>query len=289
MNTRSTIVLFVLATTGCAATVPQELVNARTAYDRASQGPAAKLNPAGLFTAKETLGVAEHSFSEEGDSQETKDLAYSAERRTQIAEAKARDIQATQERDRTLAQMHASETAQVGLTAAELERARTQLGTQNQQLMNERERRLDAEKRAAAAAAAIASFASVKQEPRGMVVTLSGNVLFVTDKAELLPTAQAKLTEVAGVLTNQDPDAKMVVEGHADSQGQAAHNQELSQRRAESVRAYLVSRGVASDRITAAGFGDTRPIADNKSPEGRANNRRVEIVVQPATAPLSSR
>ncbi len=74
----------------------------------------------------------------------------------------------------------------------------------------------------------------------------------------------------------------MVVEGHADSQGAAAHNQDLSQRRAESVRGYLVSHGITSNRVTAQGFGVTRPIADNASPEGRANNRRVEIVVQPA-------
>ena len=73
----------------------------------------------------------------------------------------------------------------------------------------------------------------------------------------------------------------MVVEGHTDSQGADAMNQELSQKRAESVRTYLVSRGIAADRITAQGFGPSRPIADNTSPEGRANNRRVEIVVKP--------
>jgi outer membrane protein OmpA-like peptidoglycan-associated protein len=73
----------------------------------------------------------------------------------------------------------------------------------------------------------------------------------------------------------------MVVEGHTDSQGPAAYNQELSQRRAQVVRDYLVTRGIASDRITAQGFGPTRSIADNASAEGRANNRRVEIVVTP--------
>jgi outer membrane protein OmpA-like peptidoglycan-associated protein len=72
----------------------------------------------------------------------------------------------------------------------------------------------------------------------------------------------------------------MIVEGHADSQGAAEYNQELSQRRAEAVRTYLVSRGISAERVSAQGFGLTRPIADNASAEGRANNRRVEIVVQ---------
>jgi outer membrane protein OmpA-like peptidoglycan-associated protein len=96
-----------------------------------------------------------------------------------------------------------------------------------------------------------------------------------------MPAAQLKLNDVADALTKQDPDSKIVVEGHTDSQGGASFNQDLSQRRAQSVRDYLVSRGMATDRITAEGFGLTRPIADNTSAEGRANNRRVEIVVHP--------
>jgi len=71
----------------------------------------------------------------------------------------------------------------------------------------------------------------------------------------------------------------MVVEGHTDSQGNDDANQVLSEQRAKSVRDYLVSRGVAADRITSTGKGETSPVADNKSAEGRANNRRVEIVV----------
>jgi outer membrane protein OmpA-like peptidoglycan-associated protein len=146
--------------------------------------------------------------------------------------------------------------------------------------MNERERREDADRRAAAANAALAGIGTVKQEPRGMVITLSGSVLFASNKSELLPSAQKKLGDVADALNKQDPQSKMIVEGHADSQGAAEYNQELSQRRAEAVRTYLVSRGISAERVSAQGFGLTRPIADNASAEGRANNRRVEIVVQ---------
>lgn len=115
-----------------------------------------------------------------------------------------------------------------------------------------------------------------------MVITLSGSVLFASGKSELLPAAQARLSEVAQALTQQSPDAKIVVEGHTDSQGSQDFNLELSAKRAQAVRDYLASHGVAPDRISSEGMGFSRPIADNKTAEGRANNRRVEIVVQPS-------
>lgn len=114
-----------------------------------------------------------------------------------------------------------------------------------------------------------------------MVITLSGSVLFASNRTDLLPSAQAKLSEVAAALTKQDAESKITVEGHTDSQGNPSYNQDLSQRRAQAVRDYLVSRGMAADRVSAQGFGLTRPVADNATAEGRANNRRVEIVVQP--------
>jgi outer membrane protein OmpA-like peptidoglycan-associated protein len=276
--------LLLVASAGCASTVPPELISARSSYDRASRGPSAKVNPAGLHAAKQTLDVAEHSFVEEGDSQETRDLAYNADMRTRTTEARTRSIQYVKEKEQTIASMHASETAQVELTSASLMRARAQLGTQGQQLTDERERREEADRRAAAANAALAGIGTVKQEPRGMVITLSGAVLFASNKSELLPSAQRKLGDVANALSQQDPKSTMVVEGHADSQGADEFNQTLSQKRAESVRAYLITKGISAERLTAQGFGETRPIADNASAEGRANNRRVEIVVQQTQA-----
>ena len=276
--------LLLVASAGCASTVPPELISARSSYDRASRGPSAKVNPAGLHAAKQTLDVAEHSFAEEGDSQETRDLAYNADMRTRTTEARTRSIQYVKEKEQTIASMHASETAQVELTSASLMRARAQLGTQGQQLTDERERREEADRRAAAANAALAGVGTVKQEARGMVITLSGAVLFASNKSELLPSAQRKLGDVANSLSQQDPKSTMVVEGHADSQGADEFNQTLSQKRAESVRAYLITKGISAERLTAQGFGETRPIADNASAEGRANNRRVEIVVQQTQA-----
>lgn len=280
----STLVLLTAfsGSVGCgSATRPPELVSAHTAYDRAAHGPAAALNPTDLHTAKTSLDVAESSFENDGDTQVTRDLGYTAERRAEIAESRARAMQAGTEKNKVVAQMNAGMITQTKEASAGLIRANQALATQGAALQSEVQLRQEAEKRATQAASDLAKFASVKQEARGMVITLSGSVLFASGKANLLPTAQLKLNDVAKALTEQDPDSKMVVEGHTDSQGSASFNQNLSQERAQSVRDYLVSRGIASDRITASGFGPSRSIADNGTAEGRANNRRVEIVVQP--------
>jgi outer membrane protein OmpA-like peptidoglycan-associated protein len=126
----------------------------------------------------------------------------------------------------------------------------------------------------------------VKEEARGMVITLSGSVLFASGKFALLNTAMTKLDQVAEALKAQDADKRMVVEGHTDSQGSDKVNQPLSLNRGNAVRDYLVTRGVASEKITAVGLGSSRPIVDNKSAENRANNRRVEIIISPA--PISA-
>lgn len=267
----------------CAATLPpQDLVTAREAYFRASTGPAQTLNPADLHAAKQQLDRAESSFSDDGDTQGTRDKAYVAVRMTERAESVARTLASNQKEEGVVDDMHDAQTRAVASTSAELGRAKSDLATQDAELTAETSRRKDAEKRAAQAAADLAKFASVKQEARGMVITLSGGVLFESAEWTLLPAAQLKLNDVAKALTEQDPLSKIVVEGHTDSQGSAAFNQDLSQRRAQSVRDYLASRGIAGDRLTAQGFGLTRPVADNNSPEGRANNRRVEIVVTPS-------
>ncbi len=145
-------------------------------------------------------------------------------------------------------------------------------------LAAEQKARAEADNRTAQAQADLAKLAAVKEEARGLVITLSGSVLFASDKSELLPTAQNRLSQVADALL-QTKERKLTVEGHTDSQGSSSYNQDLSQRRADAVRSYIISRGYPGDLIQANGIGKDRPIADNASPEGRANNRRVEIIV----------
>jgi outer membrane protein OmpA-like peptidoglycan-associated protein len=276
------ILLVLAGAAGCSAALPPpELATARTVYERAASGPAAQLDPTDLHTAKESLDVAERSFNDNCDTQDTRDLGYTAERRSEAAESRARTMMASAQREQVLAATNATTISQVRATSAELGRANQSLAAQGAQLQSEVQRRKDAEQRAAQAAADLARIASVTHEARGLVITLSGSVLFTSNKADLLPGAQLKLNDVADALLKQDESSKIVIEGHTDSQGSAALNQDLSQRRAEGVRAYLVSRGIPGDRLTAQGFGPSRPIADNGTAEGRANNRRVEIVIPP--------
>ena len=265
-----------LGLAACAHNPPKELVDARAAVQQAENGAARQEDPAQLHTAKKKLAVAEEAFEEDGDSQKTRDRAYVALRAAQLAEVQGRIAQ----NERKLAE---AEQGQSAAQRAELQRLRSGYAKTQQQLADEQKARMEAEKRAEQSAADLARIASVKQEPRGTVITLSGEVLFASGKSTLLPTAQAKLSEVAKALTTNNPDATIVVEGHTDSQGTEAFNLDLSQRRAQAVSDYLASHGVARDRIRAQGLGFSRPLADNKTAAGRANNRRVEIVVQPET------
>ena len=116
-----------------------------------------------------------------------------------------------------------------------------------------------------------------------MIITLTGSVLFETDKYEVRPAATHRLDQVAQVLL-AERGATITVQGHTDSEGSDKANQTLSENRAMSVRNYLVSQGIAGDRITAVGYGETVPVASNKNQAGRANNRRVEIIVDRAQA-----
>ncbi|WP_286071608.1 OmpA family protein [Stenotrophomonas sp. 57] len=102
-------------------------------------------------------------------------------------------------------------------------------------------------------------------------------VNFATDKAQILPTSEPQLAKVLDLLRG-DPSLKLSIEGHTDNSGAAAHNRTLSQDRATSVVAALTAQGFAPDRLRAAGFGADKPVADNGSEDGKARNRRVELV-----------
>lgn len=300
---------FLALTVGaCATTTPPELTSARAAYLRASTGPAAEHTPSDLHKAKTALDQAEQSFVEDENVQKTKDLAYIAERSAQIAEAHAQTAIAEKSGSTAKLEAGATQAAMAKKTEGALAKTREQLSEAERshaqltaQAGVDRAAREEADKKAAvseqkAAAAdlktkeandALAKLAA-KEEERGMVITLSGSVLFRSNDAILLPGAQSRLDQVAEALVAKGRD--VVIEGHTDSRGTAAMNMGLSQRRAESVRTYLVSRGFPSEKVLARGIGPDRPIAENKSAEGRANNRRVEIIVgkAPPAAPAAA-
>lgn len=100
---------------------------------------------------------------------------------------------------------------------------------------------------------------------------------FDIDKATIKPESMGTLNMIVKVMTD-NPDLKFEVDGHTDNTGTAAHNLTLSQQRADAVRDQLIKMGIDASRLTSKGFGDTKPISDNNTPEGKANNRRVEFV-----------
>ena len=116
-----------------------------------------------------------------------------------------------------------------------------------------------------------------RDTPRGLVVTMA-DVLFDTGKFDLRPAAREKLARLAGIVLNY-PGLALQVEGHTDNTGSDEFNQKLSEQRATSTREYLIKQGLAEGSITAEGFGETTPIAENNTAAGRQQNRRVEIIV----------
>jgi OmpA-OmpF porin, OOP family len=105
------------------------------------------------------------------------------------------------------------------------------------------------------------------------------DVLFDFDKSNVKPEAAAILDRLV-VFMNENKDKRANLSGHTDNIGTEAYNQALSERRVNSVKDYVVKKGVDSSRVSGQGFGESKPIADNKTQEGRAKNRRVEIKVQ---------
>lgn len=289
---RALSLLVTLLAAGCAAAPPPELVDARVAFIHARQGDASRIVPARLVDARTSLAAAEQSFDDDGDSPRTRALAYVAHRRAQLAEAHAAVAVSVRRTARADQALHRSEAAEQVRTTAELAQTRSLLAVRQEQVASgrrelgaERMAREAAEARTAAALDSLRQVASVRDEERGIVITLSGSVLFASGQSTLLPVSLERLDQVAATLRDY-PDQDIVVEGHTDSRGSAGTNAALSLRRAQAVVQYLVGHGVATGRISAEGLGSDRPLADNASAEGRANNRRVEIVLEraPGTA-----
>jgi OOP family OmpA-OmpF porin len=109
-------------------------------------------------------------------------------------------------------------------------------------------------------------------------VTYAADAFFDFDKSALKPEGRAKLDDLIGKIKGINLEVIIAV-GHTDSVGSNAYNQKLSVKRSESVKAYLVSKGIEKNRVYTEGKGETQPVADNKTSEGRAKNRRVEIEV----------
>ena len=195
-----------------------------------------------------------------------------------VADAEAKrqaELAALGKKADTAEQARASTAAEL----AEVQRQRESLKAETARLTSEREsiaRERDA--LAQRLSGALGKVAQTDQTARGLVVSLSGGILFDTGKADLKQGAKITLAKLAGIMLMMG-ESKIQVEGHTDSTGSAETNDKLSLARASSVMNFLAEQGVEAARMTSAGLGSTRPVAENDTAENRAKNRRVEIVL----------
>jgi outer membrane protein OmpA-like peptidoglycan-associated protein len=265
---------------------PKALVDARADFQRAKDGPAATIDPTDVHEADIALQRAERAWLDSSSRPETADLATIADRKALIAQSIAATLNAQQQTQKAVADLEALKASQLQTAQGQLNQTQQALGSTEMQLQNQQavaaqqqQRVTELERKLKDARDTIAKIATVKDDDRGMVITLQGEVLFKTGKFDLKPGALAKLDQIAEALKGKEQP--IIVYGFTDTVGTRDNNMGLSQNRAQTVRDYLVSKGIPQDLVTAQGKGPDDPVADNASIEGRAQNRRVEIVVGP--------
>lgn len=246
----------VLVTSLACASAPLELETVRQEYEAAAADPEVRTR-AGveLYEAQRAVEAAESAWQDQGDPLEARHRAYLADRRIQIARVAAR---------------------------------RRALEARLENMPDERNRILrEAQQRDYAEFERMLIDLGARYVPGGMVLTLA-DVVFDPGRDDLGSSATRNLNRMARFLSDA-PNRGVVVEGHTDSRGKPEDNLRLSQERADTVRDFLASRGVAEERILAAGYGSRYPIASNDQEDGRRRNRRVEIVVLQPGVPLEPR
>jgi outer membrane protein OmpA-like peptidoglycan-associated protein len=266
---------------------PLELYEAENAVQIAEAAGAGKYAGDTLATAKVALKNAEDLDTNRKDAKETVTFAREAVQSSEdarimtIRKIKAEDDAAqVQAKDDAVlvAQQQAEQRAQADAAAAAAEskaqqakqaqqaaEASAQQAAQQTQVMREKLR------------AQLNAVLETSESARGLIVNMS-DVLFDTARYTLKPGAREKLAKVSGILLAY-PGLKLQVEGYTDNIGGDEYNQKLSERRAGSVKDYLISQNVRDNNISAAGYGKSDPIADNSTSVGRAQNRRVQLVV----------
>jgi len=252
--------------TGCASDPYQNeaLRDARDTYLATMEDANIVKNaPLALDDASKLLEKAEQ-LKKEAD---IKELAYLVSKKTEQAIAIANRKLAEQEIDNL---SNAKDEVILQSRERETERAKREAEIASERAELERQRVKDLEKQLQELQA--------KKTDRGLVLTL-GDVLFATAKADLLGGAMRTIDKLA-IFLNENPERKVLIEGHTDSRGSESYNLTLSQQRADSVRTALLMRNVRADRIIATGYGESAPVADNDSEAGRQRNRRVEIIIQ---------
>lgn len=279
----------------CSATPiqPEPVNNARSKLNMLqSNQQLASQAPVAIKEAEDALRVAEAS---KGDKEKSAHLMYIAEHKVDTAQALAEsrllvDQRTVLSQQRESARLD-SRTQEVDIAQSKAESARMEALVAQREAESARSgaesarlKTLAAQQESAAAQQKTADLQrqiaelNAKTTERGLVVTL-GDVLFDTGKAELKSGAATNLAKLAAFL-NQYPNRSVMIEGHTDTVGNEDYNQALSQRRADSVKAWLMKQGVNSDRLVASGKGEISPVSGNDSASGRQLNRRVEVIIE---------
>ncbi|HXP66827.1 MAG TPA: OmpA family protein [Steroidobacteraceae bacterium] len=271
---------------GACATTPQPnaaLEDARAAVQTAQADPnVAKYAPLEMERAQKDLSVAEDAAMHHHDAEVTQP-AYLATQTARLAQAHA-----------------AQKVDEARIAAGQSERDQIQLAARTREAENAKASAANAK---AVAAAAINQRDQANEEtarvqaeldalkatptPRGLVMTL-GDVMFDTGRAELKSGGARKIDQLAQFLV-EHPERRVQIDGFTDSVGTDSYNEELSQRRADAVKAALISRGVEPGRIGTEGYGKAYPVASNNDAGGRQLNRRVEVVIGNSNSPIAPR
>jgi outer membrane protein OmpA-like peptidoglycan-associated protein len=284
---------------------PLDLLQAQKAYELAQRASAEKYAPGLMSEAKITLAqanslaAASNRRKEMVDySRRTVSLSSEAIRVTKrrieekeleerIAARKA-EMDALESRARSAESMAATAKtdleqtrAQKAAMDAEMVRLRQEKASLEASKATLEKQRADLEKQKAELQSrlqgALSRVAETKSSARGFIVNLP-DILFDLNQATLKPEAKITIAKLSGIMLLMS-ELNVRIEGHTDSTGSASYNQTLSQKRAESVLTFLTENGLAGSRMTAVGYGMDRPIADNATADGRAKNRRVELVI----------
>jgi outer membrane protein OmpA-like peptidoglycan-associated protein len=208
--------------------------------------------------AEEARAAAEQAKAE---AEKMKQEALAAAQEAQAAKAAAEKAQAEAVAQQ---QVLAAEADKAKASAAQSENLRQQAEKEKQELRARLLQQLN-------------SVLATRDSARGLIANMS-DVLFRSGSVELLPAARERLAKVSGIVLAY-PSLHVSIEGHTDSVGSDEYNQDLSERRAQSVRDYFVRGGIPAGAVDARGFGKAEPVASNESPEGRQQNRRVELVL----------
>lgn len=298
-NTKLLPIMLAIATlVGACSSMPRNtslLDQTRSDYRVAQNNPnVAKHAPLEIKQAGEALAQADAASADRDSVKKIDKLAYLAKQKIALAQematkklAEADVASAGKERDQMRLDQRTNEAdratmradqANVATQIAQNETAAAQAKTQEAQA---RAAQLEAQ-----LAAQLADLAA-KETERGMVITL-GDVLFGTDLARLNPDGMRTAQKLADVL-QKNPQRTVLIEGFTDSTGAAAHNQELSERRAMAVRGALQELGVGRDRVAVRGYGESYPVAANDTTSNRQLNRRVEILFSDANGKVMQR